>query len=93
MFNLQLILKKKNFLHKSNLIIKLLFYNYFIYIITFTRLFEDKTKIYWCYGSFPSDNDIKWLLISICLSFFPTTIFLVLIYINLFKINFSSNIE
>ena len=93
MFNLQLILRNKKFLHTSNLIIKLISYSYFLYIITFTRLFEDKTKIYWCYGSFPSDNDIKWLLISICLSSFPTTIFLILIYINLFKINFNSNYD
>ena len=40
-------------------------------------ILEDKTKIYWCFGSFPSDDNIKYLIISTCLGIIPSSLYIV----------------
>ena len=41
------------------------------------KILEDKTKIYWCFGSFPSDDNIKYLIISTCLGIIPSSLYIV----------------
>ena len=59
------------------IIIKLLSIWYILYFISFTHILEDKTKIYWCFGSFPSDDNIKYLIISTCLGIIPSSLYIV----------------
>ena len=59
------------------IIIKLFSIWYILYFISFTHILEDNTKIYWCFGSFPSDNNIKYLIISTCLGIMPSSLYIV----------------
>ena len=60
---------------------KLLSLAFMYYYASFTKIFEDNTKIYWCYGSFTSDNKYEFLIITICSSIIPVFIFM-LIFLN-----------
>ena len=59
-----------------SIIIKLLSIWYILYFISFTHILEDKTKIYWCFGSFPSDDNIKYLIISACSGIIPSSLYI-----------------
>ena len=67
-------------------LLKLLSFFYLLHFISFSNFLESKSKIYWCYGSFRYDDNIKWLLVLICSSSIPVYIFLVLLlFTDLFK--------
>ena len=67
-------------------LIKLLSFFFLLHFISFSNFLESKSKIYWCYGSFSLDNNLKWFLVSVCLSSVPSYIFLLtLLYTDLFK--------
>ncbi len=67
-------------------LIKLLSFFFLLHFVSFSNWLESKSKIYWCYGSFSLDDNLKWFLVSACLSFTPAYVFLLsLLYTNLFK--------
>ncbi len=75
-----------NIIKKIFNLIKLLSFFFLFHFISFSNFLESKSKIYWCYGSFLYDDNIKWLLVSICSSTIPAYIFFVLLlFTNLFK--------
>ena len=61
---------------------KLLSFFFLYHLLTFSIILEDKSKIYWCYGSFSLDNNLKYFLVSICSSS-------VLVYIFVFLVLFT----
>ena len=63
------------------ILMKLLSLAFIYYYVSFTKIFEDKTKIYWCYGSFTSDDKYEFLIITICTAVIPVSIFLI-IFLN-----------
>ena len=67
-------------------LVKLVSFFFLINFLSFSNFLEDKAKIYWCYGSFHYDNNIKWILVSICLSSIPAYVLLLfLLFTDLFK--------
>ena len=66
--------------------IKILAIWYTIYLVTFTKIFEDNTRIYWCFGSFSLDDNIELIIVTFCSASVPISFFLILIfYIGLKK--------
>jgi len=67
-------------------LIKLISFFFLLHFISFSNFLQSESKIYWCYGSFHYDNNIKWLLVSICLSSIPAYVLLLfLLFTDLFK--------
>ncbi len=81
------IIFKYSFIRQLILILKMLSIWYLFHFFSFSNIFEDNTKVYWCYGSFSFDDNIEYLLISICSASIPTSIFLILfLYLGFSKI-------
>ena len=60
-------------------IIKLLSFFFLYHLFTFSNILEDKSRLYWCYGSFSLDNNLKYFLVSICSSSILAYIFIFLV--------------
>ena len=86
-----IIILKHNLIYKLFISSKVLAAWYLFHFFSFTNIFESKSKIYWCYGSFSLDNNIEYFLVSFCGASIPISFFVIFFfYLGNIKIKHNS---